>query len=73
MFKRFFPHKKPGWSPDLKGAHTLLKRAYNEWVSVGCPRDADNPACTNLLDQLLECCQGNGRQRIMIHCSVRSI
>ena len=41
--KKFSPHIKPGWTPELNSAHGISKCAYKVWVAAGCPRRSDHP------------------------------
>ena len=41
--KKFSPHVKPGWTPELSTAHGISKRAYKAWVAAGRPRHDDHP------------------------------
>jgi hypothetical protein len=41
--KKFSPHLKPGWTPELNTAHGKSKRAYKAWVAAGRPRRSDHP------------------------------
>ena len=41
--KKFLPHVKPGWTPEVNSAHGISKRAYKAWVAAGRPRRSDHP------------------------------
>ena len=41
--RRYLPFLKPGWTPELKRAHTRSKKLYKEWVRCGRPRCCTNP------------------------------
>ena len=41
--KKFSPHVKTGWTPELNTAHGKCKRAYKARVAAGRPRQSDHP------------------------------
>lgn len=41
--KKYSPHLKPGWTPELSTAHNRSKRAYKIWIAAGRPRRSDHP------------------------------
>ena len=40
--RRYLPFVKPGWTPELKRAHSRSKKLYREWVRSGRPRSCSN-------------------------------